>query len=465
MEEGRIAVGPNGQRLIVQGGKLVPYNAPTPAPATGSAAGGAGVTPGKTPEVREPTPQNPSFLEDVGRSGPAELTRGIAGLLSFPRTVTDLAGGTPAGMQAYPSYNDIIGAAEAHAPFPMDKPQTTGGKYVGTALQMLPGAAAGTGGIIPRLLQWGGASLGSEAASQWANSGDQEASPGTDAVMRTLGAVAGASPMALARKAVTPHPYNQKGLAALEKAEADAAANTNFSLAQKYTKQGPHSVVDPTHPHNVALKEFNDEMRRAGAGRNAIDPSKYFKDAYNQLPAGTRPPSNSVSGEQFRLMQDALRGDMRNASAPQRGRMQNFSNALDTMMDYSQTGKPTEGAWAGVRAQRGALEEGVEKAASRGGILPGVGALAGTLAAQYGGMKYGIPPGASHVLGALAGAGLGKMIPGKDALNNAFPMYRDYLRNQAWQPSQYTNVNKSQLARELASGDLILPPLVTEPPR
>lgn len=440
--------------LANQGGQPQPASVPA----------NVGTTPGKTPAVREPPVANPTFLQDVGQSALPELTRGVVGMMTAPRSISDLLGASPpGGPMGWPTYDKAIEKVEQHYPGDFSKPQTVGGKFVGTALQMAPGMAIGPGGWTPKLLQWLGSSVGSEGAAQLAEKFGG-AGPWSEAVARGVGGLVGASPMAVARKLVTPNPYDPKAYAALLKNESNLAANTRLPLSPKMTG-GANSIIDESHPQTIAVNQFRDEEKRVSKGRGGVPTGQFMAAALP--PAATNAPRQSMSGEAFLAMQDALRKEIARttSSSPQRANLQSYSKALDDLADFSTTGTPQQGAWSVARGQRGALEQGVEDAANKGsGTIPWLATLAGAGLGHYGGAKYGLGPIAGAGVGHLAGNIANRMLPSKVSLQTMFPAYGRYLRNQNWQPGDLTGIKKAQLAAELASGELVLPPLVTPPP-
>jgi hypothetical protein len=441
-------------------------------------AGAPAPAPGKTPEMRAPVSQNPSFLEDVGRSGLSELTTGVVGALTLPRTATDLLEqglGVPAtppearvGNTQYPSFLDAMTRVKDFIPGGYAKPQTPGGKLVGTGLQTLPTAMLGPGGTGAKLAQWAGSALGSEGLGQ-----ALEGEGGLESAGRVVGSLGGASLPAMLRKLATPNAYNPKALANYKTQQADVAANTTM----------------------METPEFQKTITALRRGGSPVDVGKYFTESFGKLtpqqqaaarsasrpsaPAYTGPgkpppgPPPSWTGDQFSHIQDALRRDIAKTTVPkEKQSLLRLQSSFDDAMDESMKGKPYQGSWGDLRAQRNALDADVEKRIASGGMLgkaaaSGVGALAGA----YGGAKMGLPPG---IFEALATAGGGLMgLGGQTALKGVttglsdklIPGFAAYRRNQMWQPSDLTRVNMAQQARMLGGGDLVLPPLLEQPPQ
>lgn len=453
--EAQPAQAPTGPRVVPQ--------ANTPPP----------TSPDKMPQVRASPIENPTTLQDIGQSAPGELARGVVGIATLPRTISDLIGGNlgmdPASIAGagprYPSYAETMASVEKFIPGGAAKPQTTGGKFVGTALQMLPGAGFGPGGLGAKGLQWLTGALGSESLGQM--------SEGTAAEpwLRALGGVGGATILPkVARSVVTPNPYNQKMLADYNAQRDFVAANTAFPEDAKFL-----SVIN-------ALKG------------GSVDVSKYRQDAFNKLTpqqqqaamrAGSPPapwhtgpgaappaPPPSWTGAQVAHMEDALRRDIAKGG-PNVPQLTMLQKAHDEAMKRGTAGTPFEGAWAGVKKQRAGLDKEVDDrlAAAGGGPGKALGAAAGGVLLNMLSHKAGLPGWGLEAMltaaGGLGGAGAAakasKYIP---SFKDMIPGVADYRRNQLWQPGgPATTFSPMRTGGMLGSGELIFPALAYEPPK
>lgn len=454
----------NGQQIILQGNQWVPYQgggAPAPQQAN-VAPTGPTIQPGKTPEVREPQVQNPTFLQDVGQTALPELTRGVMGLLTMPHTLPALAGqaiGTPIDT-GWPSYDSAISGVEKHMAMP--KPQTTGGKYVGTALQMLPGAGLGPGGVGAKALQWAGGALGSEALGQAAEGTEFEP------YARMLGTLTGTTALPkFIRSRVTPNPYNEKMLADYNTQRNFVTSNTSFPESQKYLatinalKGGP---VDVNKYRADAFAMLTPKEQAA-----AIKAGRPTAPSYTGPGAPPPAPPPSWTGAQVAHMDDALARDIAKGG-PNVPQLTMLQKAQDDAMRAGTQGTPFQGSWADLKKQRAGLDQEVEQRLAGGGPGKALTGAASAVLANMVSRKFGMPGwGLEEMLMAggagLGGAGLaakyGKSLP---SFKDMIPGVADYRRNQLWQPGPATQLSPTRNAAMMGSGDLIFPALAHKPP-
>lgn len=490
--EGHILRRPStGEAVILRGNQWVPHKETEAAGSQTQPAMASAVQPAPAPEPVPGKVPEKDFVTDVRDSGPGEFVRGLVGLGTFPNTMASLAqrglgaglsalgatniggdltaiankpslmGKVPGAIMEGTSYPTVMGAVEDQTG-PLPKPETTGGKMVGSVLQAAPGIFSGPGTMLSKGVQGTLAALGGEGAVQ------ATGAEGTwrDLPTRIAGSVMGARVPQQVRQLVTPNPYNPQGLKDLNESVAEAAANTRMrtSLPQlpkdrKAFKEGNPDLHDAITALNASSSRVGPEGQRLTAA------------AFNQLsPAQQRTArmsNDSIGGQQYQYLQDSLRDEIAKTTGGgvKRANLQQWQGALDNAMDVSMRGKPHEGAWSGVRNQRQALEEGVEQGATRKGghLLSGLMGLAGGTAAHYAGARYGLPPGVAASVGMLAGTGASNFIPGKAQLEKMIPGYASYLRNQAWQPGPATTMSPALVARSLMSGDQALPPLAFPP--
>jgi|ERR1700722_4295008 len=195
---------------------------------------------------------------DVAQTVVPSLERGAIGLLTAPRSISDLAG---AGVNwaaqkvapqpiadavkkfhesdlglgtSFPTYDEMKGMVEKNYTGPMYEAKTGPGRIVQTALETAPALAAGGEGVIPTVAKAVGAGFGSEGlgnAAAWLKSKFPDAVPDkAEDVARGVGAMAGTGLPALARRGVTPLPMTDARLATV-----NALKNVNPELVQEST--------------------------------------------------------------------------------------------------------------------------------------------------------------------------------------------------------------------------------------
>lgn len=152
-----------------------------------------------------------SIAGDLGRSALGGLARGISGVLSVPSMIggsldrlTEKVGLVPEGWAAQRREDDPLSAQNIRGytetltgGLSEYEPQTTGGKYLGTGMEFLPGIFGGGGGLLPRFgLNVAAPALASESAGQIAEAVMPD-SPTSEAIARFGGAML--APSALQR--------------------------------------------------------------------------------------------------------------------------------------------------------------------------------------------------------------------------------------------------------------------------
>lgn len=443
------AVDDKGNVFVVRDGQWVPQTAPA---ATPTGAGGASLQPqaapqaqpGKLPAVKPDNPNAPQpglgAYEDTTRSALPEFMRGIVGTAALPRTLYDVGrtgaqamageqpppspdkipapsnpvlppGALPGG---WPTYDSMIGAVEKAVPFPMYKPQTPVGKFVGTALQTAPSAMlmGGPAGMLARGVQGTLAGLGSEAGAQLAEKLTD--SPALQGAARVVGGLAGPSSLSALRRGVTPNPnlpaaaMDQKNL--LNNAGVDVAAGQVLGPGKTANIEGRLLATGGGRgfqPHNQQADVVNALMRTTGApggpanfrnlgnasadldqaeraaaastqmlypptfmndlqaiqrnygrmsgGTDTIDLPKYFTgpmNAYLANPAAARSVPVGLSGDQYLYFRNAITKDMASASPQKQQMLLQVRNQFDDAMNQSTAGTRHAGVWDDVRSRR-----------------------------------------------------------------------------------------------------------------
>lgn len=131
--------------------------------------------PGKEPVIADAVPEKQSTFSDVIRSGASSVARGAMDLIGLPGTIQnafDNSLSAITGIKAPPP-SPLSGAgfrslaAKASDGSTEYKPQTTLGKYVGTAGEFLPGALLGPENLLANAVKFGVVpGVASEAAGQ-----------------------------------------------------------------------------------------------------------------------------------------------------------------------------------------------------------------------------------------------------------------------------------------------------------
>lgn len=147
-----------------------------------------------------PKPKGPpSVAEDIAKTVPAGLVRGVTGLVGFPGTVQGWIGkgvnevGEKLGFNRVnlpesslmPSGEALTKSVEQNVTGPLYQPQTRAGRYANAVAEFAPGAVA-PGGVLANLIKYAAITgVASEAAGEAA----QSIAPQYEGVARAIGAI------------------------------------------------------------------------------------------------------------------------------------------------------------------------------------------------------------------------------------------------------------------------------------
>lgn len=205
----------------------------------------------------------PSTTEDVLRTIPAGLARGVAGLVGLPGSAMEWVGegvnwlGEKAGYQKrnlpesplMPSAQTVTNAIETQTG-PLYQPQTRPGRYANTVAEFAP-AALGPGGTLGNLLKYAAVpGVVSEGAGELA----QKVAPSLEGPARAIGAIVPAAAAAALTRPTTGQVINQYARGAtpqqLQQAEALFAEAQQLGMpitraeAIQYVSQGATKMAD-----------------------------------------------------------------------------------------------------------------------------------------------------------------------------------------------------------------------------
>jgi hypothetical protein len=203
---------------------------------------------------------NPSYMSDIAKSAGPAVIRGLAGVMSVPGTLEDMAQrGLRWGMEKvlpadsapiqalhammevdknpqtgksisqehafFPTYDTTLDKIEKQTG-PLYEAKTGPGKAIQTGIEIAPSLLTGEAGVIPSLLRAGGAGAASELAGEAANKAKgilpTSVQPYAEPVARGLGVIGGAASPSIARRVVTPLPQTAEQAAMVSALRAKA---------------------------------------------------------------------------------------------------------------------------------------------------------------------------------------------------------------------------------------------------
>jgi hypothetical protein len=398
------------------------------------------------------TAPKPSVTADVVSEGAKGIGRGIAGAAGdvgeaiagpfgsshhFGNLLADLGlGDRPA---PEPSYGQQITTAAGLQP----TPQTTAGKYAGTAGEFVgnPESYLGPGGMLAKGVTAAASGVGSEGLGELA----QKFAPGSPTAqnaMRLVGAIAGGHAVGVAPRIVSPNPISadrqamvttlrnenvpltagdRTGSTTLKAAESELSPGVNEAQRNAFTQAAFDRVNEPVgdRPITGRTGAVDTMMNRIGGqfdglvARNHIDadpqlaadlqgihttyngvPGLYPQETVNSVNGAlgrvqqALAQGGSLSGADYQTLRSNLRAAAQGATDPQRAEgLHGVTNALDDAMERTiqRTNSSDAGAWAATRRDyRNALV--LQRWASSANMTPAT--LAQAAKAVYGKNQY-----------------------------------------------------------------------------
>lgn len=284
-------------------------------------------TQGAKPWEEFSAPEQPmSTTEDVLRTIPASLARGVAGVVGLPGAVQDLIGKgvnavgerlgyTPANLPAsplMPTPQTITGAVE-NVTGPLHQPQTRTARYVNAAGELIPGALAGPGGVIGNAIKYGVIpGVVSEGAGELA----QKFAPSLEGPARIAGAITPAVAAAVLTRPATAQIISDftRGATPQQLQRAEALFNEAQQLgmpitraeAVQYASNGATRMGDL-----LRILEGQGELKQFFATRPQQNEQAFTNVVRDVQPNPTNQPS--MIGPQAAEIAENVTGDVRGA--------------------------------------------------------------------------------------------------------------------------------------------------------
>lgn len=259
---------------------------------------GAKAAPADISPWEEAASKNPSTAVDVAKTAAPSLLRGTLGLITTPRTISDLAGkgvnwavnkvapdssvahaanafhnwDSGVGANGFPSYDELKGGAEKLTG-PLYDAKTPIGKGVQTGIEVAPSLIAGGEGVVPTIAKSIGSGAMSGTLGELAHAFKDHLPSWAEPVARGAGAVLGTGLPAAARRFVTPNPMSDAQHAAV------TALGPGFPMTAGQATQSPKLMAMEAHsPRMQAIPGQQAEAFTGRAMGEAGIPSHNFQD-------------------------------------------------------------------------------------------------------------------------------------------------------------------------------------------
>lgn len=244
--------------------------------------------------------------EDLARSAASGTVTGVAATLDAPSAIGGFLGRAAEGaanmLGVNPDYARVAGEAmSSFGPFAQRapsletvgefapaltevadyQPQTTGGEYAQTTMEMLPGALMTPGGPLARAV-YGVVAPGvaSESAGQVAQAFGAE--PGVETAARIGAAILGPAALARGQRAITPRPDIDPARMAREQTLARAGVE-DITAGQMMGDEGLMALEEATTSSPQQLRQFRDALVRSFGGSPQDDIGRILADERSRI--------------------------------------------------------------------------------------------------------------------------------------------------------------------------------------